>query len=702
MMILGDTGDGGRTILLTGPAGTGAFHPRGALPHGAGWRTVRIADADTACPGITIADCMSHPHHHDPETIRRSGRQHFGLEARNALQSAALDPLAPVPAPVPSCPAAAGIAWRKVELSGEAAAEMTGLLQSGNMAAAQRLLFGECTDPDLALPPEALKAALSRAGIDLSAGLTGLQAFSACPGDADPSACRWFSAPDQAGTDRRQAAGTSPVLAGTIAREPVVRAAVEGRRSLIEALRRVYPNLGKGGLKRLGRIRTGTADQMAMGEAFDGTDDADAINTVRERRLPLGGRWQVAEAVRWLDGAAGSSGGIEIVPDNASDWHAFSSIWSGMIMPMAAHFGGGMLQMRPQNGQWHRLLEGLQGDLGLASLPDRRVLNVAVVDAADLADRLAGDIILPAALSEISQRRDTPQPPGDRLGAIRMQARQAALDMLIPPGSKQPLRACATTVRRGLTRLTALDTARAGEAGGAAGRAVHGRYACGHAWEPPWEDWRSPDGSLISWLRSADEMRKEGSEMGHCIGRFPSYRNSCRLAAAIACRITGPGGERATAHLLLDDSDRPRLSQMHGRRNRPVPPACARAMNGFLEAQGAGDVPLRPERADYVDWVHSPEGQAAVGTGGDDGTSVWTRLCGRRVTGPEADRRTAVLWDIWKDVLPGASRTGVPEQAVWRQPACTELLRILSPCTWEEMAGSGRRNRPQPAQGAAP
>ena len=222
-----------------------------------------------------------------------------------------------------------------------------------------------------------------------------------------------------------------------------MRAAVEGRRSLNEALRRVYPNLGKGGLKRLGRIRTGTADQTAMGEAFGGTDDADAINTVRERRLPLGGRWQVAEAIRWLDGAARSSGGIDIVPDNASDWHAFSSIWSGMIMPMAAHFDGGMLGMRPQNGQWHRLLEGLQGDLGLASLPDRRVLNVAVVDAADLADRLAGDIILPVAVSEIERRRAAWRPTGDRVGTVRMQARQAALDMLIPPGSKQPLRACA-------------------------------------------------------------------------------------------------------------------------------------------------------------------------------------------------------------------------------------------------------------------
>ena len=702
MMIFGDIGDSGRTILLTGPAGTGAFHPRGALPDGAVWRAIRIADADTGCPGISIADCISDPHRHGAETMRWSGRQHLGLGGQDALLMAHHDPLAPVPEVASPGRDATGIAWQAVAVNEEAEAEMVASLRSGNTGATQRLLFGECTDPDLALAPDALAVALSRAGLDPEAGLAGFRAFSACPGDADPSACRWYSAPGDTGFDRRQAAGASPLLAGTIARNPTVRAAVEERRSLNEALRRVYPNLGKGGLKRLGRIRTGTADQMAMGEAFGGTDDADAINTVRERRLPLGGRWQVAEAIRWLDGAARSSGGIDIVPDNAKDWHAFSNIWSGMIMPMAAHFDCVMLEMRPQNGQWHRLLEGLQSDLGLASLPDRRVLNVAVVDAADLADRLAGDIILPVALSEISKRRDTPHPTGDWLGEIRMQARQAALNMLIPPNSKQLLRACATTVRRGLTRLTALETARAGEAEGTASDALHGRYACEQAWEPPWEDWSSPDGSAVSWLRTADEMRQEGREMGHCIGRFSSYRNSCRMAAAIACRITGPGGERATAYLRLGDSDRPRPSEMHGRRNRPAPPACARAMTGFLEAERAGSVPRRAERADYLDWVHSPEGQATVATGGEGKPSVWTRLCGRRVTGPEAGQRTVELWDIWKEVLPGASRASVPEQAVWCQPVSGQLLKNLSPPTWEEMAGVIRRNKPQAALEAAP
>ena len=191
--------------------------------------------------------------------------------------------------------------------------------------------------------------------------------------------------------------------------------------------------------------------------------------------------------------------------------------------------------------------------------------------------------------------------------------------------------------------------------------------------------------------------------MDHCIGRFASYRNSCRQGGR-----PSPAGSPAPAASAPRPISCSTIPTVPGSARCMVAatarcrPHAQRAMNGFLEEQWAGNVPFRAERAEYVDWVHSPEGQAIVATGGDDGASVWTRLCGRRITGPEGRRTHGRIVGHLEGRPARSEPSRISGAGGWRQPASRELLRILSPCTWEEMAGNERQHRPLQAQEAAP
>ncbi len=543
---------------------------------------------------------------------------------------------------------------------------------------------------------------LAESGFQLAEGR---RAHAACPGDMTMAGLAWYAAGGEAGRLRRQAAHAMPLFAGILAAEPEARAAVDARRSLTALLRGRYPGLGAGGVRRLGRIAGGTSEQQALGEGFTAAEDADILGNVRQRRLPLSGSWKTEEALGWLDRAAAQTGGIGILPQDADSWRAFTTVWSGMIMPMATHFGIDMLRMRPEKGDWRKLLAGLGRDLDLPEPPDRRQLNIAVVDAAELADLLAADIVLPAAMRAIRSGGHRLRTVSANDPEIILQARQAALDMLIPPKSGQPLRACAAAVRTGLTRLTALEDVRRAKPENSAVPAT-GSAWLREAWEPPWPDWTAPNGARFRFLPDRRAMQAEGETMQHCIGRMHSYWLRCWRGAAIAAHIKPPteswngnpaleSGWRKGATVFMklsDDDSRTEMAELHGFRNLRVSlsgnPFRA-AADQLAEAVSQGGIERRPERGAFRAWLRTDAGMELTGGRAEIlQEDPWQRRCGHDFMDPAHAQR---LWEEWRPAVPGSSGTMKPEAAVWRQPAAQRLLAMLSPDAHERMASAGRR-----------
>ena len=582
--------------------------------------------------------------------------------------------------------------WRPLALTGEAES-IRDDLYTGRFDRVQKALWGEPGDElartvrDLGLDPV---ADLAARGVRLEAGRG---AFAACPGDASAAALAWYGDTGSKGEIRRQAAESYPVLAGLIAGSAGMRRAVDLRISPAEAWREALPSLGPAGASRLGRIAGAGATQERLGETFE--DEAND-----ERRPPLSGPWTVGEAVRWLDRAAEKKRGIDIAPNCDRQWSAFTAIWSGLIMPYSSHFDAPMIGMLPPGSDWAALREQLGRDLGLDAgrLPDRADLNAAVIDSAVLCEMLARDVVFPVALDACERVGPGMDPPPTRdsrkWAALTTLAREAAAGMLMPTGGGGPLRACARLAVRGHHgRLAELDDARRNpraEANEPEGGSPYGS----RAWEAPWPN---PTDGALRFLASQADLEREGREMEHCIGRAGIYCRTIWSGEAAAARVAAKGREATVfIRLLSDGRPRPRAAndrrgsssfsiEMHGRRNRAPHSACIDAVDRFLSAAHAGDIPVRTEWQSFARWTRSAEGVARRNGMSETCTprGAWEALCGTPL-----DRGTGRrLWEVWRAIAPKARGIDDPAALVWRQGPAQRLLRALSPETYEAMSG---------------
>ena len=541
-------------------------------------------------------------------------------------------------------------------------------------------------------------------GLDLRAGAA---AFAACPGDAELASVRWYGAGGRQGEIRRQAARAMPLFAGAIARSPSLRRCVDRQESLRDQLRRLYPALGSGGLKRLGRITGGTAEQAALGEAFTQAEGEDAIGVARRRRLGLAGAWKTEEAISWLDGLAQAAGGVDLVPDSDEEWASCSAIWSGMLMPMQAHLGGDSMRITAPGGKWQALHAALARDLEwpAGDLPARQPLNVAIVDAVELADQLATDIILPV-IHQAVVRHGGDRHPGYGGAVARPEtlqaARLAAIGMLVPVRAKQPCRAVATSVRQGLTRLTRLEGIRAATETAIPETATGAGWAARN-WEIPF---RSPEmqvanGATFSFIQDIDTLKAEGSRMRHCIGRstMPYWRR-CWAGEGLAAHVTPAwqtgsdnAAKGATAFFTIEHGDtRPTLSlrSLYGFANASVRQTGNRfrqAVDELLAMHARQELEANPHWPAFLAWAETPAARQLRGADPDAAPrrSRLHAICGRD---PGDAAMTQALWAEWREVIPGASGIDAPGRAVWRSAAAREVLSMASQSTYEAMLGA--------------
>lgn len=699
-------GKGGRAAVLWGP-GAGAHEGR--------VRSV-LLEADPGRPGWLSVKAADVPQNGDPIALWNLDRPPQRLD---------LDPLDPLAAAPPSLGSAAPD--RCLRRQGDLNFHQT---QTYEVWAATGRIHRVAGD-ELSLEEvphhvgdELLRQGwqygrwLEESGHDLQAGAA---VFHACPSDADLSSVRWYGAPGRLGEVRRQAAAAMPLFAGIIARNPTLRACVDRQQPLSERLRKALPSLGAGGIRRLGRVSSGTAEQGVLGEAFTRAGGEDVLGNTRQRRLPLAGGWRTEEAIMWLDGLAGKSGGVDMVPSSDGEWASFSSIWSGMLLPVSTHLGNDSQRISPPGGSWCALHEGLAKDLDWQNPdpPARQALNVAVVDAIELADLLATDVILPVihqAIIRAAQPADGCRVEGNE--QVRTCLRQAAYEMLVPVRVKQPYRALAGLVRQGLTRMSRLEAVRHdGEHGG--------RMA---ATNPLTEDWvrerwavpfrgelTMPNGAVIRFIPDRDGLRAEGKAMHHCIGRDGmGYWRACWSAKGAAAHVSpGPGWDEldptgqgrmgsisnraagATAYFEVDSNGWLSLSQLYGYQNARVNRSGSPfrdAVQDFVRMQDEGELVPNPAWPEFRAWAKS---DAAIElTGRRVFRNPWEQICGYD---PLEAGRTEALWLEWRELVPGAGRIDEPARAVWRSESARSALEMISPATFRAMA----EQAPAPARPTA-
>ncbi len=651
---------------------------------------------------------------HAEEQFQLPGRAGQGAAATAPDPIAVFDPLAP-PTPVELRTACSG----NEVTNGPVLPGMVDRLRSAGMAVItndaqmfQQQIFEEETDDFLAAWQQGGLGNIQAALLEDGYRLEETAALFGADDCQDTATYLWYAAPGIQGDDRRQAARAWPCLAGMIANHAVLRETVDHRRPLGADLIGMFPGIGKGGLRKLGRIRHTAVEQGRLAEAFVGAADADAIGVVRQRRVALEGAWSTADAVRWLDRSGRTGTGANAVPDGAEEWNAYTTIYAGMIKPLAAHFAARtwLEAIRPPGNSWMQLLTGLGRDLGMPETPDRRSLNVAVADAIELCDALACDIVLPVVLQAIDQ---APGPHHIRLPQQRsfLAARAVAGDMLVPTAAQQPLRIIAGAVRAGLTRLHRLEGIRTPDGDDSSPAAVADRAArCSRytrkTWAAPWQDTRV-NHVEIRFLESQQALAIEGRNMGHCIGSMRSYGLDCWRGRAIAAHVTD-GADRATAYIRFDRKQPGGLpasiEEMHGRRNARTPPDLRRALTHFLNTAN-GTTPVdgiavrdNPEYPEYQEWLDSDAAQELLAAhvrqpdrSAVDPFDLWKHDM-ERPNGLRVDS-VAALWSVWQDILPHATKNTSPESAVWRQKSAQSLLRDLSPSVFELM----NQSAPTPA-----
>ncbi len=686
------------SVLITGrpdPQGrrpVAWVRPDPQRPHG--MRCLRGSVAVNADAGFSLGG--------DPLDYMQMRCQGESL-AREAEEDLAADPLSPPPPAAETRARLRENFWRP-------APQAERLLLLGRMDEAAEALLGL----EGRLQGEDLAEALEKEGWPFSRRMAAAaESMRECPAEQDPAPLLWYGAGGETGRVRRQAAGSMPVLAGIIAASPDLRRAVDGRQSLTDGIRSLYPGMGAGGVKRLGRISGGTADQSALAaDPFAAAEGEDAIGVARERHTPLAGAWRTAEAVAWLERAARRTGGVNVVPDSAEEWGSFTTIWSGMIMPLAAQFGAAEDSMCPRpGGSWRKMHESLGRDLECGGqLPDRHQLNIAVVDAAEVAQRLAAEILLPVMIQAAAGRNRRFQAAAWLENpAARLAARETARSMLSPPKAKQPLRQTAQTVRAALTRLTRLDSAlEAGQPDDGASRPLVAGWR--ESWAAPFRDTAVADRSgarvPVSFFRSREEMREESRIMGHCIGQMRGYWSSCWRGTHIAAHIGPPGSAdgSASAYFSVDGGgDRLVLREIRGRRNRNPPEECRRAAKA-LEGGAAAGLETDPLRAEFLRWLATPEAAAAFRRGGAQGEATadpetvwrtgWNRVCGYACENREP---LAGLWNVWREILPAAAGVDSPEAWVWRSAAARDALKELDAETHGLLSEAARNRAAAPA-----
>ncbi len=354
------------------------------------------------------------------------------------------------------------------------------------------------------------------------------EVFKGCREESNSITLGWY-ANDQDMGWRRQAAGEFPLLAGFLAREPETRDAIDSAQPLLPALKTVWPNLTKGGLKRLRGIeRNEVSHRPVCGLEARPLSDPDILGHVHDRHFILTGEWNIKDALRALTAVGNPS----IIPGTSEDWKAFATLYAGFIRPLNITLNIDSQEIiRASKGQWQKVLDqiGTVLELNEEHSLDRHQAVVLVADMLEMCNQLGRTVLLPAMTALVHQHvpagiAGLPQhnwpfkPDLGRMG-FRM-----ARDILMANSGRNPLLHCSQLIRRWTPRINHLNNIMARYAPPPVDRTTDdeqtAKWAAHRAVAEPLTDSFILNDVTFTPLHTAEDLAREGKEMRHCIATY--------------------------------------------------------------------------------------------------------------------------------------------------------------------------------------
>ncbi len=436
------------------------------------------------------------------------------------------------------------------------------------------------------------------------------QAADLFEGCRDERTCRtidWYANDQDLGW-RKQAAGEYPLLAGLLAREPETREAIDCARPLLPALRKVFPNLTKGGLKRLRGIDRQDVTQTAVcGLEAAPLTGPDILGHLHDRQFILTGEWEIREAIRELT----QSDNPSIIPATTEDWNAFAILYAGFIRPMkiTMDIDPGEI-IRGSKGQWGRMLNQIGSVLELnESQPlDRHQAVILVADMLEMCNQLARTVILPAMTALVHQhvpaggtslpQHDWPFKPELGRSSFRI-----ARDILMTDSGRNPLLHCSRLIRRWTPRINHLNNIMANHASAPevmeADDTQTERWASNRDVAEPLTEAFILNDVTFTPLHTAGDLAREGKDMKHCIA---TYKRSLVNGDSVFYHLQ-KGSSKATLCLKAEDGMRFRRNGFNGVKNARPARDLENTVTRFINGLNGQQVAIREEFVQWRGWT---------------------------------------------------------------------------------------------------
>lgn len=513
--------------------------------------------------------------------------------------------------------------------------------------------------------------------------------FHGCRDEMTPEAVSWYAL-DQPPGWRQQAAREYPLLTGLLATEPDAREAVDGARPLLSALQSVFPNLTKGGLRRIRKIVSQSIGQASVCDLNSNPlQDPDLLGHIHERSFVLTGEWQIKDAIRALT----DTGNPSIIPETSEEWDAFATLYGGFVRPLETSLGldpGKAIQA--SKGHWTRVLKQLSSTL---ELPDNKCLGrhqavVLVTDLLEMCNQLAKTVFLPAMTAmvhdhvprELQRLPQNDWPIHPDLGRASFHLAQ---NVLLGNCRNNPLLHCCQLIRRWAPRINRLDTIMASFTPQEENTENVDQTEETLKWlknpgtAEPATDSLVVNGVTITPLNTTSSLAKEGERMKHCLA---TYKQSLRQGQNVFYHLQREN-HNATLCLKVGREGSRVLFRRNGfsaERNDPPHRILADAATRFTNGLNDGQIEIRGEFQRWQEWASS---RTMDSSERKDHWGLLANYCcyPRKEMNPELIESssgllplTAQLWPVWQEIARCPSH---PFQLIAEQAGGNNPLALL-------------------------
>lgn len=436
-------------------------------------------------------------------------------------------------------------------------------------------------------------------------------ALRACP-DAGIDAWLWCGAPpsredvaragadadtERLSLDRIQATSAQPLLAGVIASDPVLSAAVDARRSLVGEITKRF-ELTPASVKRLGKV-TAPGDRLPEAGASGGQlrgEDALGINRIRIRFS--GGAITMLDCLDVLKDLP-----PDWTPSTNEEWGSFTRVMSAAIPLVNLYALTPMEAFGTAKGKWGDYEKTLRKAAGYEvdqsdPAQARRALSLAFADAMECVHVMSVDTLLTPAVRKGLNAGFQAPPSAYFVEA----AHRKALELMLGASGVVGLLEAS---RRWVGQMTRL----VGQGAEAAPALIVGEPGTPEAFAP----FLASNGYVVRHLVRDERIALETTRLGHCVGRPDMHYRRDNMQSRLHILSITTANDDASLSTVEIDPLTPnaalvvRQHQGPVSKGRAVSKEAQAAWSEFATALRRGDIVVPREQigeaqAAWVDW----------------------------------------------------------------------------------------------------